>query len=58
MVAYAGAYRFTSGKHSKHTYIVECEGYYYPATHDTVAGALTDAAVKRRIRKAPPPRLL
>ena len=58
VVAYAGAYTFAAGNVSKHTYVVECEGYYYPATHDTVATALTDAATKRRIKKAGLPRLL
>jgi hypothetical protein len=58
VVAYAGAYTFTAGNLSKHTYVVECEGHYYPATHDTVAAALTDASVKRRVRKAGPPRLV
>jgi hypothetical protein len=58
VVAYAGAHTFTAGNLSKHTYVVECEGHYYPATHDTVAAALTDASVKRRVRKAGPPRLL
>ena len=58
VVAYAGAYTFAAGNVSKHTFVVECEGYYYPATHDTVATALTDAATKRRIKKAGLPRLL
>ena len=58
IVAYAGAYTFAAGNLSKHTYVVECEGHYYPATHDTVAAALTDASVKRRVKKAGPPRLL
>jgi len=58
VVAYASAYTFTAGNLSKHTYVVECEGHYYPATHDTIAAALTDASTKRRVRKAGPPRLL
>lgn len=58
VVGYAGNFRFASGKAAKHTYIIECEGFYYPATHTCVAGAMVDAGVKRRIRKAPPPRLL
>ena len=58
VVAYAGAYTFPSGRHSKHTYIIECDGNHYAAVHSTVAGALTDAAVKRRVRKAAPPRLI
>ena len=58
VVAYAGAYTFAAGAHSKHTYVIECEGHYYPATHGTFADALTDATVKRRGLKAGPPRLL
>ena len=58
VVAYAGAYTFAAGNLSKHTYVVECEGHYYPATHDTIAAALTDASVKRRVKKAGLPRLL
>ena len=58
VVGYAGEHSFASGKLSKHTYIIEYDGHYYPATHTTVAGALTDAATKRRIKKAPAPRLL
>ena len=53
-----GPFTFPSGKRSKHTYIIACDGFYYMATHATVAGAMVDAGVKRRIRKAPPPRLL
>ena len=58
VVGYAGRYKFPSGAASPHTYIIECEGHHYPARHSTVAGALTDAAVKRRIKKAAKPRLL
>ena len=58
VVGFAGEYTFASGRQSKHTYIIEYDGYFYPATHTTVAGALTDAAIKRRIKKAPAPRLL
>ena len=57
VVAYIGAHRF-EGKVSKHTYVIECEGHHYAAPHATVAGHLDDAAVKRRVRKAKPPRLL
>ena len=60
VVAYAGEYDFGCGRngHSKHTYVIEHEGHCYPARHTSVLGALTDAAVKRRLKKAPPPRLL
>ena len=57
VVAYAGAFTFSSGKRSKHTYVIECEGYYYPACHTAVAGAIADDAVKRRVRKAGNPKL-
>ena len=58
VAGYAGEYSFASGKLSKHTYVIEYDGHFYPATHTTVAGALIDATVKRRIKKAPAPRLL
>jgi hypothetical protein len=58
VVGYAGNYVFPDGRKSKHTYVIECEGHCYPAPHGTVARHLADAAVKRRINKAPPPRLL
>jgi hypothetical protein len=58
VVGYIGEHSFASSKLSKHTYIIEYDGHHYPATHTTVAGALMDAAVKRRVRKAPAPRLL
>ena len=58
VVGYIGAFRFPAGKRSKHTYVIECEGNCYPAPHTTVASSLDDAAIKRRVRKAAPPRLL
>ena len=58
VVAYAGAYVFPSGKRSRHTYVIECEGNHYPAAHTTVADALGDKVLKRRLRKAAPPALL
>ena len=58
VVGYAGAFRYSNGKTGKHTYIIECDGHHYPAAHHAVAGALLDAAVKRRIKCAAPPRLL
>ncbi len=36
----------------RYTYVIECDGHYYPATHGTLADTLTDATVKRRVRKA------
>ena len=58
VVGYVGKFRFNGGNTAKHTYVIECDGHYYPATHTTVAGALLDASVKRRVKKSPPPRLL
>jgi hypothetical protein len=57
VVGYAGTYTFPDGQTSKHTYVVECEGICYPARHTAVAGALIDPAVKRRVRRAPAPRV-
>ena len=51
VVGYAGTFDFPDGRQSKHTYVIECDGYHYPARHTAVAGALADAAVKRRVRK-------
>ena len=59
VVGYIGTHKFAgAAKPSRHTYVIECEGFHYPIPHKTVAGALADAAVKRRISKAPAPRLL
>ena len=59
VVGYIGKYKFPcAAHHARATYVIECEGHHYPAPHTTVAGAIVDAATKRRLRKAPPPRLL
>ena len=59
VVGYIGTFAFADGTTSAHTYVVECDGHYYPARHSTVADALADARTKRRIAKRPhPPRLL
>ena len=58
VVGYAGEHQFAARTLSKHTYVLECEGYYYPARHSAVARAIIDAAVKRRVSKAPTPRLV
>ena len=58
VVGFVDQHTFPNGRRSKHAYVVECEGNYYLATHTTVAGALVDDAVKRRVKKAPPPRLI
>ena len=59
VVGYIGKYKFQgAATAARYTYVIECEGHHYPAPHTTVAGALMDAAVKRRVRKAPAPRLL
>ena len=52
VVGYIGTHRFAQGALSKHTYVIEYKGHYYPARHTAVAGALLDGAAKRRIRKA------
>ena len=58
VVGFIGRHTFGAGNISKHTYVVECEGQLYPATHTAVAGALRDPVVKRRVRKALPPRII
>ena len=58
VAGYIGEFKFGNGGTSKHTYALECEGHYYPARHMAVANALADPAVRRRTKKAPPPRLL
>ena len=49
--AYIGAYKFMSGAASAHTFVIECEGHYYPARHTAVANAIADPAVRRRVRR-------
>ena len=59
VVAYIGEYRFPdTQRSSKHTYVIECEGFHYPVRHSAVAGAIEDGATRRRIQKAGPPRLM
>ena len=58
VVGYMGEHQFSAGARSKHTYVVECEGHFYPARHSAIAGAIVDEALKRRVRKMPPPRLV
>ena len=59
VVAYIRNHKFAqAAKPSKHTYVIECEGVHYPAPHGTVADALSDAAVKRRVRKMANPKLI
>ena len=57
VVGYAGQHAFAAGV-SKYTYIIEAEGFHYVARHTAVADAIVDPAVRRRVRKLPPPRLL
>jgi len=53
---YIGTFKFAS-RTSKHTYAIMYEGYTYPARHTTVLdGVRDDPALKRRLRKSPPPR--
>ena len=58
VAGYVGKHVFAAGNTSQHTYVIECEGIFYPARHSTIAGALVDAATKQRIRKAALPKLL
>ena len=59
VVAYIGEYRFPdTQRSSKHTYVIECEGFHYTVRHSAVAGAIEDGATRRRIQKAGPPRLM
>ena len=51
VVGYIGKYEFPEQNTSKHTYVIECEGLHYAATHTTVARHLVDDAVKRRVGK-------
>lgn len=58
VVGFTGSFTFADGTSAKHAYIIECEGHHYPARHGAVLGALTDATIKRRLRKSSaPPRL-
>ena len=58
VTGFIGAHSFDEGAHSASTYVIECEGHHYLARHTAVAGALTDAAVRRRVRKCGRPRLM
>ena len=58
VVGYMRAHQFATGACSRHTYVVECESHFYPARHSTIARAIVDAAVKRRVSKMPAPRLV
>ena len=58
VAGYIGKFTFENAGASKHTFVVQCDGYFYPARHSTVLDALADPALKRRLLKAPPPRVL
>ena len=59
VVGYIGEYTFNNGTISKHTYVIENDGFFYPARHTAVRDAIDDASTKRRLLKAPSaPRLL
>ena len=58
VVGYIGKFEFDSGPTSRHTYVIEYEGNHYPIRHTAVANALVDAALKRHVRKAAPPKVL
>ena len=49
--AYIGSYDFASGARSAHTFVIECEGHFYPARHTAVANAIADPAIRRRVRQ-------
>ena len=57
-MAFIGKHRFPDGSMANSTYVVECEGHHYPVRHSSIAGALDDDAVKRRVRKMQPPKAL
>lgn len=54
VVGYIGKHKFAERKTAAQAYVVECEGNCYPATDKTVARALKDQALKRRLQKAKP----
>ena len=58
VAGYIGAHDLGTGARSKYTFVIECDGHFYPARHSAIASALTDAAVKRRVQKSPPPRAI
>jgi hypothetical protein len=52
VVGYIGQYDFDGDTApSKHTFVVECDGHCYPARHTAVAGAITDPAVRRQVKR-------
>ena len=54
VVGYIGRHAFPSGHVSRHTFVIESEGFNYPATHTTVANTLVDPAFKRRCKGKTP----
>ena len=57
VAGYVGRYEFDDGKVSTYTYAIEHETYHYPMRHSAVADAIRDEATRRRLRRAPPPRV-
>ena len=57
VAGYVGRYEFDDGKVSSYTYAIEHETYHYPMRHSAVADAIRDEATRRRLRRAPPPRV-
>ena len=58
VVGYIGQHSFSTGPRSKYTFVIEYNGHHYAARHTAIANTLSDAAVKRRVRKAGAPRLI
>ena len=58
VAGYIGSFKFETDAVSRHTYVIKHEGFFYPARHSAVLGALLDADVKRRLKKAAAPRVL
>ena len=57
VAGFIGGYQFEEG-YSRHTYVMTCDGNEYPIKHSAVLYGLQDAAIRRRLYKQPPPRVL
>jgi hypothetical protein len=56
VAGYIGTFTFPNGKISKHTYVINCDGFDYPIRHSEVLKGVSDARVKRKLKKSAPPR--
>ena len=56
VAGYIGEFEFVAGPKSRHTFAVEHEGHFYAARHTTVAKAMVDDAIRRRLAKSGVPR--